>query len=209
MMHPSTTGHHPYQPPERPDMRADGTPDILTPRVSRARYVPIDTEDPITQAPAPLPAPRRRRPLRRLAGWLLRGTLAHWLPLGCGVLLMIGGYAGVENWLLPALGNLSDQWHLGDGRIVQLDADVGHGGTSHFLAQWYHGSILVMEMAENNPHVMHAYKLTPFTREQGTITLKAFDVNRDDKPDLIVQVAGDPAALVLYNNGTAFQQEEA
>lgn len=179
------------------EMFPDGTPQVRYLRASRA--VQTDTK-PITEAPRPFP------PRDGLLPRLLRGMLRHWFPLACGGMLMVGGYLGIVRLVLPIGANLLDQWHYGDARIVQLDADVGHGGVSHFLAQWYHGFLLLVEIPTDNPRALHAYRIEPLTANRGTLSLQVVDVNRDDRPDLLIQVAGDPAALVLYNTGTAFTE---
>jgi hypothetical protein len=189
-----------YARPLPPDMLPDGTPQRTVLRTSRA--VQVDTKEPITQPPRPVP--HNDGLLPRIG----RNLLKRWYLLGSGALLLLGLYIGYMRVALPLFTNLSLQWHYGDARIVQLDANVGHGGTSHFLAQWYHGYILLVEISENNPHLIHAYKLEPFTTNEGAITLTVADVNHDDKPDLLIQIEGEQIALVLYNTGTAFTESE-
>src|SRR5581483_2621227 len=147
---------------------------------------------------------RRNGLLRRI----VRHLLGRWFLLGCGGLLVLSLYLAYMKVWVPVWTFTSQHWQYGDAQIVQCDANVGHGGMSHFLAQWYHGSILLVEISEENPHAIHAYKLTPFTKHEGLLRLIVSDVNRDDKPDLLIQVDGDPVVLVLYNTGTGFTESE-
>ena len=152
-----------------------------------------------------------RRPgiLRRI----IRGILAHWLPLAFGAFLLIGLYTGYQQWLLPAWNNLQAQWYTGDGRITQLDADAGHGGVSHFLAQYYDGNIVVIEIQISNPTHIHTYTIQALNstvkNPSLTLTLTVEDVNHDGKPDLVIQEDNNSMAIVLYNTGTVFSTSEA
>src|SRR5258708_25767752 len=132
-----------YKAPRPPDMMANGMPQVNTLRTSRARWV--EYEDDLTREPVILY--QHEGILRRI----MRGILAHWLPLAFGALLLIGLYTGYQQWVAPAWNNMQAQWHTGDGRIAQLDAKVGHGGVSPFLAQSYQGYIVVIVLPLNNP----------------------------------------------------------
>lgn len=184
-----------YARPLQPNM-PNGIPERTHLRASQA--VQVDTE-PVTEPP---------RPIARHDGLLprmLRGIGAHWYQMGFGALVIIGAWVGIQKVVVPTWNNLQDQWHLGDYRIVQMDADVGHGGKSHFLAQWYHGRILIVEMPANNPHALHTYSLEPLaTKDEGTIKLIVEDENHDGRPDLVIQIGENPMAIILYNTGAAF-----
>lgn len=191
--------------PAEPDTLADGTPNVTYLRTSRARQVNFNptyddrTTEPVTHA-------THHGIIRRI----LRGVLAHWLPLGFGLLLMIGLYTGYQQWVAPTWANLQAQWHTDDGRIVQMDADVGHGGVSHFLAQYYNGQVVVIEISLNNPTHIHTYSvqaITPGASKQD-LTITVEDVNHDGKPDLVIQEGNNTMALILYNTGTAFTATE-
>jgi hypothetical protein len=182
--------------PLPPNMTEDGIPEKTYLRTSRAAQADTDQ---VTLPP---------RPVARYDGLLprmFRGIFAHWYFLGLGALAFIGVFTGIQKLVIPALNNLQDQWHYGDSRIVQLDANVGHGGMSHFLAQWYHRRILVIEIPANNPHAIHTYSLEPLTTNgEGTIKLIVEDENHDGRPDLVIQIDDNPMAIILYNTGTAF-----
>jgi hypothetical protein len=106
-------------------MLSNGMPQVYTLRTSRARQVRYD--DLTTEPVYPY---THRGLLQRI----IRGILAHWFPLACGVFPLLGLYTGYRQWVAPTWTSLQAQWHTGDGRITQLDANVGHGGVSHFLA---------------------------------------------------------------------------
>src|SRR5258708_7477173 len=190
-----------YKPPQPPDMLANGMPQVNTLRTSRARQVhpsPAYEDDRTTE---PVVLYRQPGILRRI----VRGILAHWLPLAFGALLLIGLYTGYQQWVSPVWNNLQAQWHTGDGRISQLDANVGHGGVSHFLAQYYDDHIVVIEMPLNNPTHITAYSILALTQHVGRtqdVTLSVQDVNHDGRLDLVIQEGDSTTAIVLYNTGT-------
>lgn len=180
--------------PQPPDM-----PQVNTLRTTRARQVQYE-EDLMTE---PVILYQHEGILRRI----VRGILAHWLPLAFGALLLIGLYTGYQQWVAPAWNNMQAQWHTGDGRIAQLDANVGHGGISHFLAQYYNGHIVVIEMPLSNPTHVQTYTILALMQNVGhtqDLTLTVQDVNHDGRLDLVIQEGNSSAAIVLYNTGTGF-----
>lgn len=201
-----------HQPPQPPNMLPNGLPQIIHLRTSHARQVQYDPHhyppDYMGErATEPVGDPPHIGILRRI----LRGVLAHWLPLAFGVLLLIGLYTGYQQWIAPAWGDLQAQWHTGDGRIVQLDANVGHGGVSHFIAQYYDGRIVVIEMPLNNPAHITTYTLLALTANNGKhqdLTLFVQDENHDGRLDLVIQEGNSGVALVLYNTGSGFTTSE-
>ena len=101
---------------------------------------------------------------------------------------------------------VSDQWYYGDARVTQLDADVGHGGTSHFIAEYYNNSVIIVELPVRNPQQFHAYTLGGFTgASKLVVTLGVMDMNHDGKPDLLVSVEGTAIQTVLFNTGDSFR----
>jgi len=204
-----------YKRPQEPDMREDGQPQVT---ILRARRPYIDaattrlgrtTEE---MLPPPPPMPRVLRPglLGRAARAILRAVARRWLPLSFGVLLFISIYVGYQQYVQPTWNNVQAHWHTGDGRIKQFDADVGHGGVSHFLAQYYDGRIVVIEISLNNPSHIHTYSvqaLSPNAKTQD-LTIVVQDVNHDGRPDLVIQEGDNSMAIILYNTGTGFSTAE-
>ena len=140
--------------------------------------------------PAPPKRPRKRRSL---------------VPIGIGMLIVVGALLIVQRVVLPTATWASDQWHYGDSRMTQLDADVGHGGTSHFIAEYYHGSVIIVELPVKNPQQFHAYTLGGFMGSMPVVTLAVMDMNHDGKPDLLVSVEGTAIQTVLFNTGDSFR----
>jgi len=180
-------------------MLANGMPQVNTLRTTRARQVYIE-DDLFTES---VILYHHDGILRRI----VRGILAHWLPLAFGALLLIGLYTGYQQWVAPAWNNAQAQWHTGDGRITQLDANVGHSGISHFLAQYYHGHIVVIEINLSIPSDAHVYTVLALTQNANKpqdLILTVQDVNHDGRLDLVIQEGDNSAAIVLYNTGTGF-----
>ncbi|HEU5380258.1 MAG TPA: hypothetical protein VFV38_32950 [Ktedonobacteraceae bacterium] len=121
-----------------------------------------------------------------------------------GFSLVFVGYLLLSFLLLPVIGNAYNQVQYGSGRISNFDFNVGHGGTSHFIAQMYRQQVIVVEIDEPE------YKGTVYTfsvdqMDNGkVVSIIMQDVNHDGKPDLIVSVEGDIFSMVLYNTGTIF-----
>ncbi|MDQ2906875.1 MAG: hypothetical protein M3Y81_25480 [Chloroflexota bacterium] len=101
---------------------------------------------------------------------------------------------------------ITDQWNYGNSRLTQLDADVGHNGTSHFIAEYYHHEIVIIELPLSNPNTHHVYTMAGLYdgKNQPVILLSIADANHDGKPDLVVAIKDTNFQTVLYNNGTAF-----
>lgn len=89
-----------------------------------------------------------------------------------------------------------------------MDADVGHGGVSHFLATYSKGEIVIIEIPLAHPNNDHIYTLTGFIGTSGipVILLSVADRKHNGKPDVLIQVEGTSFTTVLYNTGTAFSQ---
>lgn len=140
---------------------------------------------------------------------LKRRRLCRWRVVsGLGALLLFLLCLWLFWWqaVVPVWTYLGDQWHYGDGRITQLDADVGHNGISHFLAEYYQGRIVVIELSLSHPNVSHTYTIGGLMGADGTprILLTVEDLNHDGKPDVLIQIAGSAFTVTLSNTGTAF-----
>src|SRR5207244_3322730 len=108
-----------------------------------------------TELPASIPTLRRKG-----TGWKL--------PTIIGMVLIIGLIMFWQQVVMPWWTEIQDQWHYGDTHITQFNADVGHGGVSHFIAEYYNHEIVVIEISQTNPNTLHVYTLTGFYGETGT-----------------------------------------
>jgi hypothetical protein len=104
-----------------------------------------------------------------------------------------------------------DDVTYGYPRTFQIDANVGHGGTSHFIAVNEHGIIEVLEIPNhpgttNQPRLYIIVRLSSQGADLVPATVSFPDVNGDGKPDLQVTVldGSNPSVWILFNNGTMF-----
>jgi len=130
-----------------------------------------------------------------------------------GMLLMILLYLVGITLVLPWTTSQLDHWQSGEGRLTQCDLNVGHHGTSHFLAEYWHQQAIVIEIPQGNPSGAKTYALPILVAGdtlQRTVTLKPLYLSRQPRPgnpDLVVQVEGFAVSPVLYNTGDGFTTE--
>ncbi len=109
-------------------------------------------------------------------------------------------------FVLPWWQGVEDQWQYGQGRITRMDADVGHGGTSTFLAFVLNRQVIIIEAPNESMEHAKYYKTATLVGTYSTppvITLSVADVD-GVKNCLIVHVEGMSINIVLYNNGSSF-----
>jgi hypothetical protein len=182
------------------ELDTEYAPPIPIQRKSRNTAPPSTPSPARTASPDTEPERERRRFL---------GSRPMWLML-VGVLIVIALMLVINRVVIPAIGWSQDQWHYGDTRITQMDANVGHGGESHFLATYSQGTIVILEISLDHPNVYQVYTLTGMESTSGTpvILLSIADVNHDGKLDLIVHTEGGDMSWVLFNTGKAFSLSE-
>jgi hypothetical protein len=136
----------------------------------------------------------------------------HWLVyVGIALCIMIVGWIG-----LTALGTWwqgkQDDWTYGNPRTYQASAVVGHNDSntspSHFIAENLRGQIIVIELPGGDVSKARSYSITtvPGNDSYPPVKLVFQDINRDGKPDMLIQI-GDPGSVVtimMCNNGTQF-----
>ncbi len=127
----------------------------------------------------------------------------------CLVILVV--FLTAYTLIPPLLQKWSDDRTYGYPRTFQTDANVGHGGTEHFIAVNTHGTIEVLEIPTdpgktNQPHLYIIMHLSGQGADFIPATLTFPDVNQDGKPDLQVTVydGTNPSIWILFNNGTTF-----
>ncbi len=127
----------------------------------------------------------------------------------CLVILVV--FLTAYTLIPPALQKWHDDSTYGYPRTFQTDANVGHGGTEHFLALNNHGTIEVVEIPTdpsktNQPRLYIIVRLTNQGADLVTATLSFPDINGDGKPDIQVTVVdgSNPSVWILFNNGTTF-----
>jgi hypothetical protein len=132
-----------------------------------------------------------RRPFKR---YLLLGVLP--------VLVISFGYVRVVR---PFVDSVEQHWNYGSNPVFSMDADVGHGGVSHFLSFIWHGEVLVIEVTPK--YVVQIYRCGSLIVDQSqrpVIVLDVADVDHDGNPDILVHVSGQSASIVLLNTGHGF-----
>ena len=97
---------------------------------------------------------------------------------------------------------MTTQWHYGDARVSVVDANVGHGGVSRFIAFDEQGDITIIEVVRKNYQV---YIGAVVSGGNLVVSLEIVDVNHDGKPDLVIHIEGVSATPVLFNTGSAFR----
>ena len=110
----------------------------------------------------------------------------------------------------PAMQKWHDDSAYGYPRTFQTDANVGHGGVSHFIVVNVRGVIEVVEIPGNpsTTNQPHLYIITHFAGQGADLlpaTISFTDVN-GGKPTMIVTVynSTNPTEYILFNNGTTF-----
>jgi hypothetical protein len=132
--------------------------------------------------------------------------MARRKAIGAVLVGVIGGLVAIRTgqWVQLVWTNTQTQWHDGDAGVTALTADVGHGGTSRFLACYYHGAILVIEWTHNgDPSHEHTYTLPIGTI--GDTTPRTVALSVDPQKNLVVQINGTPFSYTLHNTGDQFQ----
>jgi hypothetical protein len=143
------------------------------------------------------------------------GLLAtHWKHLVAGTCLMLGFYLLMTRLVLPFVINTQEHWNYGYSRVSVYDLNVGHGGVSHFVAQYYKNQVVIIEMPVDHLDRSKIYAVSEMTvgdTSQHVVTLTTAYIRRhavQGKPDLIASVSGFAVPVVLYNTGDSFRVGE-
>lgn len=191
----------PKRRPKPPDMLPNGTADQPTLRASKYRNVTQFPQDRVTE-----PIVKRHSKLVRLIRFLFGPAL----PFMGIVFLFLCGWYLFSTIVSPWWSGIQDQWNYGGAKITQVDKNVGHKGMSHFVAEYYKGSIVVIELSLTDQSDSHIYTINGLEGEnqQPVILLSFADENHDGKIDMIISIKDTNFSAILYNNGTTFQDNE-
>lgn len=101
--------------------------------------------------------------------------------------------------------SLMTDWQYGNPRTFQCDADVRHGGMSHFIVENLNGHIVVIEVLTDHLDRTKIYD-GPVLLGKGATTnvaiIRFADLNHDGLPDMLLTV--DNALYVYLNDGNVF-----
>jgi hypothetical protein len=134
----------------------------------------------------------------------------HWmLYVGVGMLAALALWATASSLLAWGTSKYDD-FVYGNPRFYQTDYVVDHNGDSkahpsHFIALNLHGQVLVIELPAGDPTKSIDYigpALIASGDELIPITLTFSDVNKDNKPDMIIHI--EDKEVYFCNNGTKF-----
>ena len=108
----------------------------------------------------------------------------------------------------PWWNGVQMQWQYGNSRITQMDANVGHGGECHFIAEYYQGAIVVIEIPLSNINNTHTYTISGIASDSSIpiVLLSTTKDTQTGRADLVIQIAGTNFETVLYNTGSAFSE---
>ena len=141
----------------------------------------------------------------------------HLHEIGIGMLAMLVFWYLGTTYVLPFVTNTVFHWNCGrPPGICQYDLNVGHGtGKSHFMTQYWHDEVLLIEIVDDDPQKTKIYgaSITEVGGDKDThfVTLEARYVGDhplSGKPDLVATISGFATPVVFYNTGTEFTTEE-
>ncbi|SRR6266567_4810243 len=170
------------------------------------RPKPADT---MTQIPADAYYPDTEDLLR--PSWLRQ----HLNIIGAGMFFMMLLWFVGTQYVLPVVLDKVDHWNTGEARISHYDLNVGHGGKSHFLTQYWHNQVVLIEFPGGD--VSHGKVYTaPVMAINGkpvqrvvSLTIGNFNPHgKADKPDIAASITGFAAPVIFYNTGDGFSTEE-
>jgi hypothetical protein len=178
--------------------------EVTTPVVLRAHRQSTMVEEP-PQEVITEDIPRRRFFFARLLH-------VHTLQVLSGMMLALVLYLFITSVALPTVNETAAHWNYGQARLSQYDFNVGHGGTSHFLAQYWNHELLIIEIPHNDISHAKVYSasmtlLNDETQEARVVTLQTAYLRPNAAqgyPDLEASVSGFSLPIVFYNTGDSF-----
>jgi hypothetical protein len=217
---PSLTDERPHQGPinrqamYQDDQEDDRLYDIRLPTSARRYAAPTTTAARTVmrvtrhQGPPPIQrASRLQSPVSeepQLAPIAQRKGGVHFtVYVGVAMLIMIVGWVALSS-LMQWWQVQQDTWHYGTPRTFQCDADVRHGGMSHFIVVNLHGHILITEMQVDALQKTRVYTGPVFSGagtdlEPAAISFQ--DVNGDGYLDMVIAVGTGRYLLINDHSG--------
>jgi len=137
-----------------------------------------------------------------------RSRKKPWAILITTMIIMLSIVITWTTFVVPWWSDVQDQWQYGSSRITQMDADVGHGGECHFIAEYYKGAIVVIEIPFSSVNNTHTYTIPGIAGNSSTpiILLSTTKDTQSGRLDLVIQVEGTNFQTVLFNTGSAFSE---
>ncbi len=139
----------------------------------------------------------------------------HLFHIGLGMLLMLVLFYAGTTYVVPFVQNTLNRWNCGANLICQYDLDVGHGGTSHFMTEYWQNRVIVIEFANNDPSkakiCMQNLIVSGDATGKHLVSLQTAYLSRypkKGKPDLVASVSGVALPVIFYNTGNSFSTEE-
>jgi hypothetical protein len=135
----------------------------------------------------------------------------HWLFfVGVGASATVVLYIAVIFVIIPQWDRMHDDAQYGYPRTYQCDADVKHGGVSHFMVENLHGHVVVIELLVNNlskTTITPGPVLTGANADLEPVTVTFQDVNGDGLPDMLLTAGA--TQYVYLNTGHGFRAANA
>src|SRR5579885_3043338 len=141
----------------------------------------------------------------------------HWIRqnlhyFGFGMLLMLALWYAGTSYVVPFVQEKIDHWNCGaPPGICQFDLNVGHGGTTHFLTQYWHSQVILIETPLTDPGKTKVYSAPVSViggdSSQRIVTLTTAYIARHPqkgKPDIVASVTGFSLPIIFYNTGNGF-----
>src|SRR5713226_10167917 len=152
-----------YQPIHQQETRQE------EPKTLRAHRQPKRATT-VTETKKPPVKERVTEDLQPRSSWLKQNL--HYIGLGMFAMALLS--IVFVSYVYPACTAILDRWNNGQARITHFDLNVGHNGTSHFIAEYWHNQAIVVEFPQDHPEQAKTYVLRMPTigdDEPRTVTL--------------------------------------
>ncbi len=110
------------------------------------------------------------------------------------------------SWVSTGISQVWTYAHYGYPRTYQVDADVKHGGISHFLVENLDGRVIIYEIQPDHLADSHVYQgpvLEGAGVDQYPATIRFLDLNGDGRPDMLISF--HDIHMILINTTDGFR----